>query len=257
MKASSRHFTAGCPNCAAKLKINRLYAGCEVMCKHCRETFLAPASEPATDSSRSVPESLLAPESLCTPERVAVGCPTCRAVLSVRRVYCGQTVRCAQCQSDFIVAEPDGANEPVSRSRDAQRRRRRDRDAHEQLVLELDQRDAELAAALAERDSLLQELEQRAVELDDLAAERDRLVEKLKEQSYALAELAQLRSDDQRRSVDFCREHDAPRNELDTMRGGYAFAIALEDDQPEAMASLVAGSSDENSLTFGDQPAGC
>ncbi len=46
MMASSRHFIAGCPNCATKLKINRLYAGCEVMCKHCRETFLAPAGEP-------------------------------------------------------------------------------------------------------------------------------------------------------------------------------------------------------------------
>jgi ribosomal protein L37AE/L43A len=257
MKASSRHLIARCPNCAAKLRINRLYAGYEVMCKHCRETFLAPASEPPADPSRSAPESLLAPESLGTPERVAVGCPTCRAVLSVRRVYCGQTVQCAQCQSDFIVAEPDGAKEPVSRSQDAQRARRRDRDAQDQLVLELDQRDAELAAALRERDSLVQELEQRAAQLDELVAERERVAEELQEQSLALAELEQLRREDQKRLLEICRERDELRNELVGLRGGYAFAMALEDEQSPAMASLVSIGSDENGLTFGDHPAGC
>ncbi len=237
MNASGKHFIASCPNCATKLKIKRKYAGLEVMCRHCRETFLVPNDVPPAGASGNEVVGEPAPGALSTPERVACVCPTCLAVLSIRRVYIGSAVKCAQCSAAFMVPEPaeeaakappsepaatqqpavaapvpesmngtsertqpplhvvdcaagapaaaispcevpalleerDSLRAAVSGFRDQLRALSYDHDSHEQLVLELDQRDTELAAALSERDALERDLEERTAELAAVAAER-------------------------------------------------------------------------------------
>lgn len=53
--AESPHFVRECPTCGRSLRISVEYLGRQVMCQHCRGSFLAcdATSRPAGETSRS------------------------------------------------------------------------------------------------------------------------------------------------------------------------------------------------------------
>jgi chromosome segregation ATPase/ribosomal protein L37AE/L43A len=106
MNESATHFISVCPHCSASVRINRGVIGHDVVCKHCRGTFLADASKEAIPLSS--PEDRAGP-SIELPdqaERIVVNCPNCQATLRVRRVYLGKPVVCKQCNHTFPVRDP-------------------------------------------------------------------------------------------------------------------------------------------------------
>ena len=90
MNETQTHFVASCPYCSTQLRIRRGFAGQQVQCKHCNETFVARETEgPAGEPSSGVDTARPLPSSSAQAERVVVTCPSCQAALSIRRVYLG------------------------------------------------------------------------------------------------------------------------------------------------------------------------
>src|SRR4051794_24935914 len=99
MSESPSHFVAVCPSCLVSLRIQSIYNGRHVHCKHCDHKFRALSPDlPPPESSNSSGDAagpLGVPGQ--EPERLTVACPSCSSPLSVRKEYAGQYVRCKKC----------------------------------------------------------------------------------------------------------------------------------------------------------------
>ena len=106
MNESATHFISVCPHCSASVRINRAVIGHDVVCKHCRGTFLADASKefiPLSTAEDRAGPSIAYPDQA---ERIVANCPNCQATLRVRRVYLGKPVLCKQCNHTFPLRDP-------------------------------------------------------------------------------------------------------------------------------------------------------
>ena len=135
MNETQTHFVASCPYCSTQLRIRRVFAGQQVQCKHCNETFVAKETDgPATSASGEIdPVRPLPP--LSQPERVVVSCPSCQAALSIRRVYLGRQVRCKQCDETFVASDSAAS---MALSQEARRDRNGKDTEHAALQAEVD-----------------------------------------------------------------------------------------------------------------------
>ncbi len=141
MSESSTHFVARCPQCAAGLKIRRIYVGRSVRCKQCAQVFQA---EEGPDSFSETEAPTVARES----DRISVDCRNCQATLNVRRSYIGKSVSCKHCGQSFLVEAPAGTeveSPSPSHSGDA-------------THLSFDRLRADLGAIQTERDQMAAEL---------------------------------------------------------------------------------------------------
>lgn len=136
------HFFSVCPNCSTALRIRRVYAGQPVQCRQCSRVFVA--TESAGSNGSVSTETPAPPGDSGSPavERLLSSCPHCRATLSVRKAFIGQTVRCKQCDEAFVVTDPSAGPAAVP---------------HEAMP---DSVGGDRAAIEAERDRLRTELEQ-------------------------------------------------------------------------------------------------
>ncbi len=161
-------------------------------------------------------------------DRILVTCPHCGTILSVRRVYIGDGVRCKQCSQRFLVPAAPGAQpvgvydcpagvasteshksdvDPMSHRPDSVRgslmkqlaqfiashdelRANHDRllAEHDGVRVERDGVRATLGTTSEERDALVVQLREREDELCTVRAERDALTTNLGNERAALAE---------------------------------------------------------------------
>ncbi len=105
MNETQTHFSATCPYCSTRLRIRRVFAGQQVQCKHCNETFVAKETNgaPPSGSGEGNPGQGSSPPA--EQERTVVTCPNCRTSLSIRRIYIGRQVRCKQCDESFLASD--------------------------------------------------------------------------------------------------------------------------------------------------------
>ena len=143
---------------------------------------------PADHSSQGFPPS----------PRVVVVCPSCKATLSVKRVYIGSAVRCKQCDHAFSVpiasdrpaqhAEGDTTSGSVSHSQpvNAEAESRQTGGSDKVLL-------SQLGKVLARNKELRSAYDQLQAQRDDLIANQDELAAQHKsELAAARAELAPL-----------------------------------------------------------------
>ncbi len=141
MSESSTHFVARCPQCAAGLKIRRIYAGRSVRCKQCAQVFQA------EEGSETFSESG-APAGGSESDRISVDCRNCQATLNVRRSYIGKSVSCKHCGQAFLVEATAGTRvESLSSAAEG-----------DEPHLEVERIRANLGAIQAERDQMAAEL---------------------------------------------------------------------------------------------------
>jgi chromosome segregation ATPase/ribosomal protein L37AE/L43A len=267
MKESARHFVTHCPSCAAGLRVNRKYDGLAVVCKHCGQTFVAiDANKPTSSSSVDLPAYSPDPPAESA-ERITVLCPSCRATLSVRRVYIGASVKCKQCQQIFPVSEPPAvlsipfdseapalaqpgdprarieSPPPLEEAPDNELQTR-----HEALEAEHARLDSELKSATLERDQIRTERDALRAACDRetaahaaATAELDRYREELRVASSDQASQKQLLAELQARFADLgtaATERDSLRQTLDERTAELAAAATELDARSGELAEL-------------------
>ena len=179
MNETQTHFSATCPYCSTRLRIRRVFAGQQVQCKHCNETFVAKETDEATSSGSGDGNPGQGSSPPADQERAVVTCPNCRTSLSIRRIYIGRQVRCKQCDENFLASDPSPMIAPSRESR-----------------LDVSGNNDESTALRTERDRLSSELqrlrdEHEKLETDHhrLSAEHDQLksdLERLKEEGNSI-----------------------------------------------------------------------
>jgi predicted Zn finger-like uncharacterized protein len=188
MNETQTHFVAGCPYCSAQLRIRRGFAGQQVQCKHCNETFVArEAGGPAAGASGEVDAVRPLPHA-SESGRAVVTCPSCHAALSIRRAYLGRQVRCKQCDETFLASE---ASAPVDGPVESRRDRNGDVAGRAALQAELDRQKEEAARV---RDALARtttELEAIRAHLGEIAPAAVRPL--FEERASLIAEIDRLR----------------------------------------------------------------
>ncbi len=113
MSQSDPDSIAFCPRCSSRLRIKQSSVGKTIGCAKCEHRFVARVSLGLDDESSG---DYTAPPVSAPPteERLEIRCPECSAILSVRRVYIGQHVRCRKCNHKFIVPSHSAPTIPTS-----------------------------------------------------------------------------------------------------------------------------------------------
>jgi hypothetical protein len=182
-------------------------------------------------------------------DRILVTCPYCATILSVRRVYIGDGVRCKQCTQKFLVPAVQGdrpiaiydcsardASTESHRSEVVQNRHRPDSEhaslmtqlaqfiaSHDQLRSDHDRLRAEFDGIRLARDTLAEQLRAREVELCSVRTNGDALTRSLAEDRAALAaataQIAQLKQQLAEGARAIAAKLDESHTELERCRG--------------------------------------